>query len=100
MEVMARNFLPPEPTLEQRYEAYLKNENANIIQKVAGMLELDNPEYIPRAVVQLQYYIHGHYTWSSSTLEVVNTTSGFSPRIERDRGTYVTTSDHSFGSRG
>jgi hypothetical protein len=31
--------------------------------------------------------------WSSSTSEVVNTTSGFSPRIERDRGTYVTTSD-------
>jgi hypothetical protein len=100
VEVMARNFLPPEPTLEQRYEAYLKNGNANIIQKVAGMLELDNPEYIPRAVVQLQYYIHGHYTWSSSTLEVVNTTSGFSPRIERDRGTYVTTSDHSFGFGG
>ncbi len=35
--------------------------------------------------------------WSSSTSEVVNTASGFSPKIERDRGTYVTTSDHSSG---
>ncbi len=100
MEVMAREFLPPEPTPKQRYEAYLRNRNVNIIQKVAGMLELDDPEYILRAVVQLQYYIHGHYTWSSSTSEVVNTTSGFSLRIERDRGTYVTTSDHSSGSGG
>ncbi len=100
MEVMARQFLPPEPTLEQRYEAYLRNRNANIIQKVAGMLELDDLEDIPKAVAQLQYYIHGHYTWSSSTSEVVNTTSSFSPRIERDCGTYVTTSDHFSGSRG
>ncbi len=53
MEVMAREFLPPEPILEQRYEAYLRNKNASIIQKVAGMLELDNPEDIPRAVAQL-----------------------------------------------
>jgi len=83
VEVMAREFLPPEPTPEQRYEAYLRNMNASIIQKVARMLELDNPEDIPRAVAQLQYYIHGHYTWSSSTSKVVNTTSGFSPRIER-----------------
>jgi hypothetical protein len=100
VEVMAREFLPPEPTPEQRYEAYLRNRNANIIQKVAGMLELDDLENIPRAVAQLLYYIHGHYTWSSSTSKVINTTSSFSPRIERDRGTYVTTSDHSFGSGG
>ncbi len=53
MEVMARKFLPPEPTLEQRYEAYLRNRNANIIQKVAGMLELDDPEDI---IAQLQYF--------------------------------------------
>jgi hypothetical protein len=53
VEVMAREFLPPEPILEQRYEAYLRNKNASIIQKVAGMLELDNPEDIPRAVAQL-----------------------------------------------
>ncbi len=84
----------------KRYEAYLRNRNANIIQKVAGMLKLDDPEDIPRAVAQLQYYIHGHYMWSSSTSEVVFTTSGFSPRIEWDRGTYVTTSDHSSGSGG
>jgi len=46
VEVMARNFLPLEPTPEQRYEAYLRNKNANIIQKVARMLELDDLEDI------------------------------------------------------
>jgi hypothetical protein len=56
VEVMAREFLPLEPTPEQRYEAYLRNRNANIIQKVAGMLELDNPKDIPRAIAQLQYF--------------------------------------------
>jgi len=56
VEVMAREFLPPKPTLEQRYEAYLRNMNAHIIQKVAGMLKLDDLEDIPRAVVQLQYF--------------------------------------------
>ncbi|CAK9260662.1 unnamed protein product [Sphagnum jensenii] len=56
VEVMAREFLPPKPTLEQRYEAYLRNRNANIIQKVAGMLELDDPKDIPKAIAQLQYF--------------------------------------------
>ena len=56
MEVMAREFLPPKPTPEQRYEAYLRNRNASIIQKVVGMLELDNPDDIPKAIAQLQYF--------------------------------------------
>ncbi|CAN5974520.1 unnamed protein product [Sphagnum jensenii] len=56
VEVMAREFLPPKPTPEQRYEAYLRNRNASIIQKVAGMLELDDPEDIPKAIAQLQYF--------------------------------------------
>ncbi len=56
MEVMAREFLPPEPTPEQRYEAYLRKRNASIIQKLAGMLKLDDLENIPRAVAQLQYF--------------------------------------------
>ncbi len=56
MEVMAREFLPPKPTPEQRYEAYLRNMNANIIQKVVGMLKLDDPEDIPKAIAQLQYF--------------------------------------------
>ncbi len=56
VEVMAKEFLPPKPTLEQRYEAYLRNKNASIIQKVAGMLELDDPEDIPKATAQLQYF--------------------------------------------
>jgi len=53
VEVMARNFLPLEPTPEQRYEAYLRNKNASIIQKVDGMLELDDLEDI---IAQLQYF--------------------------------------------
>jgi adenylate kinase family enzyme len=56
VEVMAREFLPPEPTPEQRYEAYLRKRNASIIQKLAGMLKLDDLENIPRAVAQLQYF--------------------------------------------
>jgi hypothetical protein len=32
--------------------------------------------------------------------EVVNTTSGFSPIMERDLDTYVTTNDHFSGSGG
>jgi len=56
VEVMAREFLPPKPIPEQRYEAYLRNRNANIIQKVARMLELDDPEDIPKAIAQLQYF--------------------------------------------
>jgi len=56
VEVMAKEFLPPKPIPEQRYEAYLRNRNAIIIQKVAGMLELDDPKDIPRTVVQLQYF--------------------------------------------
>ncbi len=54
--VMSREFLPPKPTPEQKYEAYLRNRNASIIQNVAGMLELDDPEDIPKAIAQLQYF--------------------------------------------